>query len=54
MKCESEYCNNELIEASEHIWDKDWIDDPKNEDKYYPMDFMGKKLCRKCYSLEWY
>ena len=53
MKCESKYCNNELV-PNDHIWDKDWLEDPKNEDKYYPFDFMGKKLCSDCYSLEWY
>jgi len=53
MKCESKYCNNELI-PDKDVWDKDWLNNPRDDDKYYSRDFMGKKLCTDCFSLEWY
>jgi len=52
MKCESKYCDHELIEDKN--WDQDWFDNEYKEGKYYSRDFMGKKLCTDCYSLEWY
>jgi len=51
MKCESKYCDHELVE--EKNWDQDWFNTDKG-DKYLSRDFMGKKLCTNCYSLEWY
>jgi len=51
MKCESKYCDHEIIEDKN--WDEDWVNN-NNGDKYSYRDFMGKKLCIDCYSLEWY
>ena len=41
MKCESKYCDNELIE--EKNWDQDWLNCDKG-DKYCSRDFMGKSF----------
>ncbi len=53
MKCESKYCENELIDP-EHKFGDDWINAQERSDKYYSRDFMGKKLCTDCYSLEYF